>query len=87
MLMATSLWGAGIAGFGLAHSLWVALALAGAADAISVVFRTTMVQLTTPDRQPRYRAASTPGNAWNFHSSGCSLQLHSSAKGVKGAVR
>jgi hypothetical protein len=61
--------------------------LAGAADAISVVFRTTMVQLATPDRQPRYRAASTPGNAWNVRPSRCLLQLHSSAKGAKGAVR
>jgi MFS family permease len=54
MLVAGSIWGAGIAGFGLAHSLWPAmllLAIAGAADSTSVVFRTTMIQLATPDGQ------------------------------------
>jgi MFS family permease len=54
MLVAGAIWGAGIAGFGLAHSLWLALlllAVAGAADAVSVVFRTTMIQLATPDGQ------------------------------------
>lgn len=52
MLVCAAVWGAGLAGFGLAGSLWLALALlavAGAADAISVVFRTTIVQLATPD--------------------------------------
>jgi hypothetical protein len=37
----------------LAHSLWLALvllAIAGTADVISVVFRTTIVQVITPDR-------------------------------------
>ena len=54
MLIAGAVWGAGIAGFGLAHVLWLALLLlvvAGAADSISVVFRTTMIQLGTPDNQ------------------------------------
>ncbi|HEX5401908.1 MAG TPA: MFS transporter [Pseudonocardiaceae bacterium] len=54
MLIAGSIWGAGIAGFGLAHNLWLALlmlAIAGAADSTSVVFRTTMIQLATPDGQ------------------------------------
>ena len=54
MLIAGAIWGAGIAGFGLAHSLWLAmvlLAIAGAADSTSVVFRTTMIQLATPDGQ------------------------------------
>lgn len=53
MLVAGALWGAGLAGFGLAGSLWLALlllALAGGADVISVVFRTTMIQVATPDR-------------------------------------
>jgi hypothetical protein len=53
MLVTGSVWGACIAGFGLAHSLWLALALlavSGGADVFSVVFRTTMVQLSTPDR-------------------------------------
>jgi MFS family permease len=54
MLVAGAVWGAGIAGFGLAGSLWSAillLAVAGAADALSVVFRTTMIQVATPDGQ------------------------------------
>lgn len=53
MLVAGAAWGAGLAGFGLARSLGLALALlalAGAADVIAVVFRTTMVQVATPDR-------------------------------------
>jgi MFS family permease len=54
MLVAGAVWGAGIAGFGLARTLWLAmllLAVAGAADSISVVFRTTMIQLAAPDEQ------------------------------------
>jgi MFS family permease len=53
MLVAGAVWGAGVAGFGLAHDLVLALLLlvvAGAADAVAVVFRTTLVQLATPDR-------------------------------------
>lgn len=53
MLVAGAIWGAALAGFGLAHSLWLAfllLVIAGVADVISVVFRTTMVQVITPDR-------------------------------------
>ena len=45
-------WGLAIAGFGFSTHLWLALgflAVAGAADAISSVFRATIVQLTTPD--------------------------------------
>jgi MFS family permease len=52
ILIAGAVWGAGLAGFGLARSLWLALLLlmiAGAADVISVVFRTTIVQVVTPD--------------------------------------
>jgi MFS family permease len=51
--IAVIVWGIGIAGFGLSPWLWLALALlalAGAGDAISAVFRSTMLQLTTPDR-------------------------------------
>jgi MFS family permease len=47
-----AVWGAAITGFGLAHSLGLALvmlAMAGAVDTVSVVFRTTMIQLATPD--------------------------------------
>lgn len=54
MLLAGAVWGAGIAGFGLTRAFWLALlllAVAGAADSISVVFRTTMIQLAAPDEQ------------------------------------
>jgi MFS family permease len=52
MLLAVAVWGAAIAAFGLSRTLWLSLAmlaLAGAADVTSVVFRTTVVQVTTPD--------------------------------------
>lgn len=52
MLAAASVWGVGIAGFGLSHQLWLALgclAVAGAADVLSVISRGTIVQLATPD--------------------------------------
>lgn len=52
MLLGGAVWGAAIAGFGLAHSLVLALALlaiAGAADVASVVMRTTIIQLATPE--------------------------------------
>lgn len=45
-------WGLAIAGFGATKSLWFALiclALAGAADAVSAIFRSTITQVTTPD--------------------------------------
>ena len=51
MLLGGAVWGAAIAGFGLASSLWVALlmlALAGAADVASVVMRMTIIQLASP---------------------------------------
>jgi amino acid transporter len=54
MLSMGAVWGAGIAGFGLAHSLWLAmvlLAIAGIGDSLSVVFRTTIIQLAAPDGQ------------------------------------
>jgi MFS family permease len=53
MLVAGAIWGLAIAGFGLAHVLWLALAallVAGIADVTSVVFRTTLVQVATPDQ-------------------------------------
>ena len=46
-------WGVSVALFGFSSSLPVALvllAIAGGADALSAVFRTTILQLTTPDR-------------------------------------
>src|SRR6266542_2368728 len=47
-----ALWGAAVAAFGLVRSLAVALvllALAGFADVVSEVFRTTLMQLSAPD--------------------------------------
>jgi len=52
MLIAVAVWGSGIAGFGLTNVFWLALlllAVAGAADVTSVVFRGTIVQTVTPD--------------------------------------
>jgi MFS family permease len=53
VLVAVTIWGVGIVGFGLAGDrLLVALsclAVAGAADVISAVFRSTIQQLTVPD--------------------------------------
>jgi hypothetical protein len=52
MLLAGSVWGLAVAGFGLVHGLAASLtllALAGVADVSSVVLRTTMVQVATPD--------------------------------------
>jgi MFS family permease len=53
MLVTTTCWGAAIAGFGFARTLWLALALilvAGALDTTSVIFRGSVVQAATPDR-------------------------------------
>lgn len=61
MLITGSIWGAALAGFGAVHGLPTSLALlavAGAADVLSVVFRTTIVQLATPDSM-RGRTSST----------------------------
>jgi MFS family permease len=52
MLTAAFTWGAGLVAFGLADGLVVtmlALAVAGAADTISVVSRSSITQVTTPD--------------------------------------
>lgn len=52
MLIAGSVWGAALAGFGAVHGLAPTLALlavAGAADVLAVVFRTSIIQLATPD--------------------------------------
>jgi MFS family permease len=54
VIWAVAAWGAAITAFGLAGShLWWALgflALAGAADVISAIFRSTITQVNTPDR-------------------------------------
>jgi MFS family permease len=52
MLIAVAIWGAGFAGFALAPGLWltlICLAIAGAADTFTVIFRGTIVQAQTPD--------------------------------------
>jgi MFS family permease len=52
VLVAVSLWGAAIVVFGLVPVLWfglLMLAVAGAADMVSAVFRSTILQSATPD--------------------------------------
>ncbi|MFJ6566476.1 MFS transporter [Streptomyces sp. NPDC091292] len=52
ILLAVASWGAAVAVFGLTRNLWLGLlflALAGCADTISMVFRSTMLQAATPD--------------------------------------
>ena len=52
MLCSAAVWGAAFAGFALAPALWLALsllAIAGAADTFTVVFRSAIVQLVTPE--------------------------------------
>lgn len=53
MLATAALWGAALAGFGAVHTLVPTLALlaaAGAVDTFTVVFRSTIIQIATPDR-------------------------------------
>jgi len=52
MLIAVAVWGGAFAGFAIVPGLWPTLgllAVAGAADTFTVVFRGTIVQQTTPD--------------------------------------
>lgn len=52
VIVAVALWGVAIAGFGFARSLPLAvvlLAVAGAADMVSAVFRNTILQMAVPD--------------------------------------
>ena len=53
VIAAIAVWGGAIAGFGLAgRALWIGLpllALAGAGDLVSAIFRGTILQLTVPD--------------------------------------
>ena len=52
ILIAVAIWGAAIAGFGATKLLWlgvILLAIAGATDVINGVFRTTIIQVNTPD--------------------------------------
>ena len=53
MLCAVAVWGAAFAGFAVAPGLWLTLSLlavAGAADTFTVVFRGAIVAAVTPDR-------------------------------------
>jgi len=50
--VAICVWGLGVAAFGLVHTLWLAvlfLAVGGAADLVSAVFRSTMLQVVATD--------------------------------------
>ncbi len=52
VVCAVSIWGGAIAAFGLVRALWVGLAclaVAGAADVVSAIFRGTILQLEAPD--------------------------------------
>lgn len=52
VLVAIGVWGMAITGFGLTSWLWLAvilLAVAGAADVVNGVFRSTILQVNTPD--------------------------------------
>ena len=52
MLCSAGVWAAALACFGVTHALWIGLAflaVAGAADTISVVSRSSIVQHATPD--------------------------------------
>jgi MFS family permease len=52
VIAAICVWGLGITAFGLTDDLWLAvlcLAVAGAADLVSSVFRSTMLQVVAPD--------------------------------------
>jgi len=52
VLLSVAVWGGSIAAFGFTRVLWLAmvlLALAGAADMVSAIFRNTILQVATPD--------------------------------------
>ena len=52
VLVSVAVWGVAIMGFGFAATMWLAvlmLAVAGAADMVSAVFRTAILQVATPD--------------------------------------
>jgi MFS family permease len=52
VVVAIAAWGVSIALFGLVHVLWlgvILLAVAGAADMVSAIFRSTILQVATPD--------------------------------------
>jgi MFS family permease len=83
ILIGSSVWGVALAGFGLAHRLWLALALltvAGAADVLSVISRSTIVQVVPPDR---YRGRV---NAADFVVGGAAPQLGNFRAGAVGSL-
>lgn len=52
VIVSIAVWGASIAVFGVVHLLWIGLillAIAGAADMVSAIFRNTILQVATPD--------------------------------------
>jgi MFS family permease len=52
VLVAVMVWGGSIAAFGVSRTLWLSLlllAVAGAADMVSAIFRNTILQVATPD--------------------------------------
>ncbi len=52
VVVSIAVWGASVALFGVIHVLWlglVLLAVAGAADMVSAIFRSTILQVATPD--------------------------------------
>lgn len=52
VILAVLVWGLSIAGFGLSRHLWLGLlllAIAGAADTVSMIFRNTIMQAAAPD--------------------------------------
>ncbi len=52
VIVAVCVWGAAMAGFGLTSSLWLAvvfLAIGGAADMVSAVYRSSILQAAAPD--------------------------------------
>jgi MFS family permease len=52
VLVSVAVWGGSIAAFGFTRTLWLALlllAIAGAADMVSAIFRNTILQVSTPD--------------------------------------
>jgi MFS family permease len=67
IVFAAAAWGVAIVGFGLVRALWAALAclaIAGAMDAISGLFRSTMWNATIPDRM-RGRLAGIEMISWS----------------------
>lgn len=52
VIIAVLVWGAAVFGFGMAHALWLAvvfMAVAGAADMVSAVYRTSILQTAAAD--------------------------------------